>query len=63
MRREPPVSRKDKLPRDLRHEPGHGPLFGWAPQATEEDLRAYRAQGSMCVCTTCVRYRKQNGIR
>lgn len=43
---------------DLRDQPGHGPLFGWAPQATEDDLRAYRAQGSVCMCSACKRYRK-----
>jgi hypothetical protein len=43
---------------DLRNEPGHGPLFGWAPQATAEDLAAFAAQGSVCMCLACKRYRK-----
>lgn len=43
---------------DLRREPGHGPLFGWAPKATEEDMKAYRAQGSVCICSACERWRR-----
>jgi len=43
---------------DLRNEPGHGPSSGWAPPATEEDMRTYRAQGSVCMCSECKRYRR-----
>ena len=50
------------VPLDLRDQPGHGPLLGWAPQATAQDMAAYRAQGSVCLCTACQRYRTEQGI-
>jgi hypothetical protein len=44
--------------KDLRDQPGHGPLLGWAPRATKDDMQAYRAQGSVCMCSQCKNYRQ-----
>lgn len=38
--------------------PDHGPWHGYAPQADAEDITAYHAQGSVCMCWDCKRYRK-----
>jgi hypothetical protein len=44
---------------DLSDDPDHGPWHGYAPQATAEDLRAFREQGSVCMCRQCKRFRKR----
>jgi hypothetical protein len=43
---------------DLQNEPGHGPMFGYAPPATTADLRAYHDQGSVCMCSRCKQFRE-----
>lgn len=53
-----PLGGNDVQGGDLSNDPDHGPWHGHAPQATAEDLNAYRAQGSVCMCGRCKRYRK-----